>query len=314
MSYLWQTKDVELGFLLGELHLGKVRFKALVLNNGFNPVGVPPVLELPPAIDVAVIWSHPDFSHLPLYSTFGSVFRYVPHRYDRCYVDLQQSISEYLKKFASKSRYTLLKKVRKFTALAGSHAEMREFRRPEEMKEFLAQARQISVKTYQERLLLHSGIPGHAGFEDEMRILAENDSVRAYTLCLQERPLAYLCCTATNGNLVYRFVGHDPQYGNVSPGVVLQYLALDRLFEERRFKMLDFTEGTNQHKQFFSTGSMACADVYYFRNTASNRAIVMLHALLRQTTRTTAALLEVLGLRPQLKKFLRQAACSRNPG
>jgi CelD/BcsL family acetyltransferase involved in cellulose biosynthesis len=313
VNYRWQEKDVELGFLLGELHLGKVRFKGLVLNNGFNPFGIPPVLELPPSIEVAVVWSHPDSTHLPVYTAFGSVFRYVPHRYERCYVDLQQSCSDYLKKFASKSRYTLLKKVRKFTALAGGQVEMREFRRPEEMREFLAQARQISAKTYQERLLLHSGIPGHTGFADEMRVLAESDLVRAYTLCLQEHPLAYLCCTATNGHLVYRFVGHDPQYGQVSPGVVLQYLALGRLFEERQFTMLDFTEGSNQHKQFFSTGSMACADVYYFRNTVANRAIVMLHALLRQTTRTTAALLETLGIRPQLKKFLRQAACSRNP-
>jgi Acetyltransferase (GNAT) domain len=313
VSYRWQEKDVELGFLLGELHLGKVRFKGMVLNNGFNPFGIPPVLELPPAIEVAVVWSHPDYANLPLYTAFGPVFRYVPHRYERCYVDLQQSSSDYLKKFCSKSRYTLLKKVRKFTALSGGNVDLREFRRPEEMKEFLALARQISAKTYQERLLLHAGIPGDTGFTDEMHRLAESGSVRAYTLCLQAHPLAYLYCTALNGNLVYRFVGHDPEYSHVSPGVVLQYLALCRLFEEQRFTMLDFTEGSNQHKQFFSTGSMACADIYYFRNTAANRAIVMLHALLRQTTRTIAALLEALGIRPQLKKFLRQAACSRNP-
>ncbi len=261
MNDCWQEKDVQLPFLLGELHLGALHLRGMVVNHGLHPRYGLKVPELPPAVEVAVIRSHPLSCAFPDYVGSAAAFRYVPDRYHRCYVNLQQTLADYLKKFTSKSRYTLLKKVRRLTTASGGAIVMREFTRPQQMDEFLSLAREISTKTYQERLL-HAGIPDDPAFVAEMGSLAARDAVRAYTLFLHDHPVAYMYCAAVEASdLMYRFVGHDPEYGRFSPGVVLQYLALERLFQEQRFAFLDFAEGTGMHKVFFSTGSMACADV-----------------------------------------------------
>ncbi len=272
MSNCWQEKSVQLRFLLGELRLGAVNLRGVVLNHGLHPRPEFFVPDLPPSVDVAVIRSHPLLLTVPQYSGVTAAFRYIPDRYYRCYVDLRQTLPDYLKKFSSKSRYTLRRKVRRFTALSNCRSDVRVFARPDEMEEFHVLARQISAKTYQERLL-HAGIPDDPTFVAEMRSLAERDAVRAYTLFLHDHPVAYMYCAAMGENdLMYRFVGHDPEYGHLSPGVVLQYFALENLFAEQRFDCLDFGEGTGMHKQFFSTGSLACADVLLFsRHGAASR-------------------------------------------
>lgn len=310
MSDSWQEKRVQLRFLLGELRLGALQLRGWVLSHGLHPANGLTVPDLPPSVDVALIRSHPLSRPVPEYQGHPAAFRYIPERYKRCYVDLRQTMPEYLRKFSSKSRYTLLKKVKRFAALSGGKSVMREFRRPGEMTEFHAQARQISAKTYQERLLL-AGIPDDPTFVAEMSSLAEGDAVRAYTLFLHDRPIAYMYCAAMEeGDLIYRFVGHDPEYSQASPGVVLQYLALERLFVEQRFARLDFGEGTGMHKEFFSTGSQACANVYYFRDTTRHRALVALHALLRHVSRAAVALFETVGMKPGLKKLLREGPAS----
>ena len=310
MSNCWQEKSVQLRFLLGELRLGAVNLRGLVLNHGLHPRPELSVPDLPRSVNVAVIRSHPLPRAVPEYSGSTAAFRYIPDRYYRCYVDLRQTLPDYLKKFSSKSRYTLRKKVRRFTSLSNGRSDVRAFSRPDEMEEFHVLARQISAKTYQERLL-RAGIPDDPTFVTEMRSLAERDAVRAYTLFLDDCPVAYMYCAAMEENdLIYRFVGHDPEYGHLSPGVVLQYFALESLFAEQRFDSLDFGEGTGMHKQFFSTGSLACANVYYFRDTARYRALMALHALLRFTSRTAAAVFEAVGIKHKLKRLLREGPSS----
>lgn len=313
MNDSWQERDVQLPLLLGELRLGALHLRGLVVNHGLHPRLDLEVPELPPSAEVAVIRSHPLSSVFPEYAGPTPAFRYVPDRYHRCYVNLQQTLADYLKKFTSKSRYTLLKKVRRFHAASGGRIVMQEFTRPDEMDRFLSLARQISAKTYQERLL-HAGIPDGPTFVEEMLTLAARGAVRAYTLFLHDHPVAYMYCAAMEaGDLMYRFVGHDPDYGRLSPGVVLQYLALERLFAEQRFAFLDFAEGTGMHKVFFSTGSLACADVYYFRDTLRYRTLVGLHAALRYTSRTASAFSEVLGIKRELKRFLREGTAAIVP-
>lgn len=310
VSNCWQEKTVQLNFLWGELRLGTLRLRGLVLTHGLHPQDVVSVPELPASVDVAVIRSHYLSGSFPQYSSTAGAFRYIPDRYYRYYVDLRQTLPHYLAKFSSKSRYTLLKKVRRFKKLSDGKIDVREFSRPGQIDEFHALACQISAKTYQERLLA-AGMPDDPGFVAEMRRMSEAGAVRAYVLFLQGRPIAYMYCAAMEGNdLMYRFVGYDPEHSHISPGVVLHYLALERLFAEQRFDSLDFGEGSGTHKQFFSTGSLACADLYYFRDTARHRAIAALHAMLRLSSRTVAGLLQALGLKPRLKKLLREGTTS----
>jgi CelD/BcsL family acetyltransferase involved in cellulose biosynthesis len=174
------------------------------------------------------------------------------------------------------------------------------YRTPQELLEFHPLARTVSVKTYQERLL-KSGLPDTPEFKAEMRDLASRDSVRAFLLFVEEKPIAYLCCPAEGSVLFYGRLGYDTNYSKYSPGSVLQYLAFEELFREKRFGIFDFTEGEGQQKHLFCTHEVECADLYVLACRPANVALVLLHAALGLFSRTALFFAERVGVKRKIK-------------
>ena len=308
--YSWRTAPFELTYWLGEIALFRKRFRGLALHEHYLELGDDPDVPAPPVerfgneVDVIVTRSHPLASPIPTYSVRDGVLRYVLARYTRFHTDLTGDFEGYLGKFSGKTRSTLRRKVRKFLEL-GEGCGMREFKRPEEMEEFVGHARRISVLTYQEKFF-DAGIPADAQFLDEVKSLAAADSVRAYLLLLRGEPVAYLCCPASKGVLSYLYLGYDPTHAELSPGTVLQFLAFESLFAERRYSIFDFTEGQGEHKRFFGTHETPCADICYFPANLRTRFWVGLHRAFDAFSVRAARVLERLGLKARLKRFLRR--------
>jgi CelD/BcsL family acetyltransferase involved in cellulose biosynthesis len=138
--------------------------------------------------------------------------------------------------------------------------------------------------------------------------LAGRDAVRGYLLFMQGRPISYLCCPSQGEALLYEYVGYDPDFADHSPGVVLLHLALEQMFEERRFAMFDFTEGEGPQKELFANRSQLCADLYFFRRSARNLSALYLHHGLASLSRRITAMLDNLGIKERLKKLIRSKA------
>lgn len=233
--------------------------------------------------------------------------RYVVSRYRRHYVDLRTPLEDYLAKFSPRSRSTLGRKVRRYAQACGGELHCRAYREAAEMAEFHARARAVSALTYQERLL-DAGLPEGEGFVAELEALARDDRVRAWVLGDGERPVAYLCCIGEGPDLEYRYLGYDPARARWSPGTVLHRLAIEELLGDGRFERLDFTEGEGEHKRFFATGSVDCANVYLLRAGAANALRVLVHAGATRGTAGAAAALERLGIKARLRRWLRHRA------
>jgi len=234
--------------------------------------------------------------------------QYVPAQYQRFYIAMQSSFEEYLRKFSSKSRNTLRRKVRKFAESSGGHADWREYRTTEDMQQFYRVALQVSALTYQDRLL-KAGLPKGEDFQREVLGLASRGLARGYLLYYRGRAIAYMLCTLTNtGVSLYRYVGYDPEFRSWSPGIVLFYLVFEKLFSQRDFRIFDFTEGEGDQKRFFATESVRCADVYHFRRSARILFLVVLHSGLDVLSRAIVRVLDRLKLRTWAKKFLRSHA------
>jgi CelD/BcsL family acetyltransferase involved in cellulose biosynthesis len=186
---------------------------------------------------------------------------HVRQRYTRFWIDLQAGEDAWRAGLSSNARAQIKRKAKRL----GAHTVER-FRTPDEIATFHAAARQVSARTYQERLL-GSGLPAEA---QSLVRLAAADRVRAWLLRGADEPIAYLCCTADGDTLRYDHVGHDPAHGDLSPGAVLQAAALADLFADR-FARFDFTEGEGQHKRQLATGGVACVDLLLLRPTAANR-------------------------------------------
>ncbi|MHC4942999.1 MAG: GNAT family N-acetyltransferase [Planctomycetota bacterium] len=310
MSGDWKIQQVPLYFRIGELTLLRCRFTLMVCTRSFNELreegttpGKPDV-DLPKGAAGYLYRSLPIKERLPRLRFLKGFIAYAPSQYERYFADLSLGAEEYLKTFSSKSRSTLKRKVRKFAEHCGGEMRWKEYATPDELKGFYPLARSISIKTYQERLL-DSGLPSGDEFMQRMVELAGCNEVKGFILFHEDKPIAYLYTPIHDGVARYEYVGFDPEYSRWSPGVVLQWLVLEKFFVDPGISLFDFLEGETQHKSFFATGSLACADVFLMKMGVRNFLLVMGHLFLDRLSFGVGALLERLGLKSRIRKMIR---------
>jgi CelD/BcsL family acetyltransferase involved in cellulose biosynthesis len=264
--------------------------------------------SVPESVQGVAIKSQPVSSELPRLTRLPGAIRYVPAQYRRFYVELGQSFEEYVQKFSSQSRSKRRREMRRFAEGSGGTLDLRLYRTPEELQEFLRVARDLSQKTFQERLL-DAGLPSGDDFQRRLLEKGAVGKVRAFILFHSGKPAAYLLFEILDPGIVLSlYTGYDPALRALSPGTVLYYLTIEKLFAESGLRMLDFTEGEGTHKQYFSTASRQCADIYFLKPSLRVRAAVRVHAALDSLSRAIVKLLDRLGLKAQIKKLIRARA------
>jgi CelD/BcsL family acetyltransferase involved in cellulose biosynthesis len=269
--------------------------------------------DVPDDCQIAVVRSQPLAGDIPVVSSDGGWIRYLRARYPRRYIDMKGTFKDYLATFSSKSRSTLTRKVRKFGEASGGALDVRVYSTPEQIAEFHRLAREVSKKTYQEKFYA-AGLPDGAEYVKELRARAARDAVRGFLLFQGGNAVAYLLCPVEEGRLLYDHLGHDPAVQQLSPGTVLQYAALEKLYEEGRFRIYDFTEGDAPHKEFFATDHRECGDVWFLRRTLRNRIAVSLHRGLDRFSARIRKLLERIGIKAWLKRLTRRAKKPKSEG
>lgn len=227
--------------------------------------------------------------------------------YPRHLVDLTTGYEAYLASFSAKTRSTFRRKMRKFEDLSGGAIDWREFRTPGEIDAFFPLAREVSAKSYQERLM-DAGLPDTDDFRGKARALAEAGAIRAYILFLGGRPVSYLYMPVERGAAIYAYLGYDPGCAQHSPGTVLQLLAMERLFADPGVTLLDFTDGAGHHKELFATRTELCADLLILRRGSRADRLSQARAGFLQIEKRLANALDRLGVRKRLKALLRRSA------
>ena len=269
-----------------------------------DELGYPPVGELKELSQGFVFRSLPIAEQLNTISRTKNYIRYVPLQYQHCYINLRLTFEDYKSKFSSKTRSTINRKIRKYYEYCGGSISWKTYKSTEEMREFFWHARDVSIKTYQEKLL-NVGIPDSEDFIRQAESLASKQRVRAYILFDGERPVSYLYCPVYEGVLIYAYVGYDPDYMRLSVGTVLQWLVLEQLFNEGRYQYFDFTEGQSEHKRLFATHQQFCANVFFMKKTFSNALLIYSHMLMEYFSKWLGVTMDRLGLKTKIKRFLR---------
>jgi CelD/BcsL family acetyltransferase involved in cellulose biosynthesis len=231
---------------------------------------------------------------------------YAPLQYQHCYIDLSTSFDDYQRKFSSKTRSTIKRKINKYADHCGGKLSWRTYRKPQEIREFHRLARAVSRLTYQERLL-DAGIPDSREFVGQAESLAAADQVRAYVLFDGDRPVSYLYCPVQDQILIYAYLGYDPEYMRLSVGTILQWLALEALFNEHQFRFFDFTEGQSEHKRLFATHQCDCANVFLLKPSTRAKAIVRSQEMMNRISARVGSGLDRLGARAKVRRILRFA-------
>lgn len=225
------------------------------------------------------------------------------HRFGRRYIRMNGSFEDYLAGLSRKTRSTLRRKRRRFTDAGGGTFDFREYRGVEAVEEFIRLALPLSNRTYQARLL-KKGLPGDAASRQGILALAAEDRVRAFMLFLHGAPAAYLYLPVSGRTLIYHRLGYEPRLAALSPGTVLQFAALERLFAEGTFAYFDFTDGGGQHKEVYATGSIPCESLVLLKPSLANRARLAAHENFSRTVRGTKALARGLRVEPMLRNLI----------
>ena len=271
-----------------------------------QPMAIPslPAVPLEPGSQGFSIRAMPLAPGQPVFRRLGDFVCYVPLQYQHCYIDLGQSFDDYRAKFSSKTRSTIARKVKRWAEHCGGAVDWKVFRSAAEMDEFFALARAVSATTYQERLL-DAGLPDGPEYLAEMKRLAVLDRARGFILFDDKRPVSYLYCPINDGVLIYAYLGYDPTYLKLSVGTVLQWLALERIFAERRFRFFDFTEGQSDHKRLFATHTVSCANLFFVRRRVGNLLLLYAHDRFSYFSGWLGAALDHWGLKTRIRRLLR---------
>jgi CelD/BcsL family acetyltransferase involved in cellulose biosynthesis len=310
----WEPTDSTLKFQLGEWILTRRPIRALSCRTHFMSIPVayplvpPEEALLGSGREVAVVTSCPVDSDLPSLKLYPRHIRYVSSRYRHYLVETKGTFDDYLAGFKSKTRSGLKRKVNKFHREFPGEGVFREYRQPEEMAEFLNEARKISARTFQERLL-GRGLPEGERFLDELKEQAGRDQLRGYILFAGDDPVSFILAPVIDEQIaLYDYVGFDPAFGHLSPGTVLQYHVVESLFAEENLTAYDLCTGEGEHKRLFATRQIDCADIYFFRKTFRFLVMTASHLALSRISSSLVKLLSVLGLKRRLKKFFRAKA------
>ena len=309
----WENVSVSLAYRLGERQVFARKLHGIANREHFTLQK--PYSSLPDPYAEAGVRS--DFYFYPAYPVSfeperiahtGNLVAYTPYTFKNYFIDMLAvgSFDSYLQTFSSKSRSTLLRKVRKFKDAAGGAIDFRVYVQPSEIAEFLNLARPLSDTTYQARLL-DAGLPNTAEFTAQAMHAAEAGRVRAFLLFLKQEPVAYVFCFCDAGIVTYDYVGFAATAKTLSPGTVLQYLMLQFLFDDRDCRIFDFTEGEGAQKQFFGSDFRVCAKTYFLSRSWRNVWLVRLHHGLNRFVESAGELLERAGLKNRIRKLLRGA-------
>src|SRR5579863_9641071 len=307
----WASKpEIQvLQFTFGGRELAGISVRTLSVTTPFIRLGtnleatLPSWECLPKDIYAAVVPAQP-IETLPAQLSFlPESLRYVVSCSDRYLVDLQGSFPAYMQKFSSKSRSELRRTVRKFAEYSGGQIRWREFKSPTEMIEFHGLAVEVSSRSWK----VKSGGPGFPRSPEFGKRLAErarDELVRGYMLFHSDRPVTYIHYRVEEDRLVGVHVAYDDEYGWWSPGNVLFLSVVEKLFEEQRYRYVDFGDGVLSYKQFFATNQVRCARIFYFRRTLRNLAIVGAHCALNRTSVGIGKAMGTLGLKKRIKRLM----------
>lgn len=307
----WQPQSVALSLQLSDFTLARLPLRVQVRQAAHQPDEVappgppqPPAMQPAPGVDGFLVRAMPvDASVAPL-QRCSEWITYVADPYQHFTVDLRLGFDAYKGRFSSKSRSTITRKVAKFARYCGGSLKWKRYTSASELLEFHRQARVVSARTYQERLL-DAGLPDSPEFLARMQAAAAQDRVRAFLLFDGDRPVSYLYCPIEGDTVIYAYVGYAPEYVKHSVGTVLFWLAIESMFSESRYTCFDFTEGETDHKRHFATHGCLSANVYFLRPSRKLLLAVQAHHRFSRWAGALRSWLERRGWKVGIRRFMR---------
>lgn len=289
-------------FSFGLYQLAKANFDLTIVDLGQTAISGEDIdLRSLPYERALFLKSAPERLALDSANIVKSMLVYRFYHYDRSWVATEGSFESYLGSFSKTSRKGVMRRTKKLTDLSGGRLDIRRYDRPDLMEAFYADARAVSAKTFQERLM-DDGLPANEPFFETMMRMALNSQCYGTILYLEDLPISYLYCERRSPGWMAAYGGFDPAHACLSPGTVHLLSVLEESFNDQDTAFFDFGPGQSDYKQFFSTHDVPCSDILVLDKTWKNRLVIETHRALGSLTERSISLAGSL----RLKEWLRQ--------
>lgn len=215
-------------------------------------------------------------------------------------IELPETHDKYWKKFNSKTRSTLRRKLKQF-----GDCRLELINKPFQLPGFLENAQEISKRSWQSDLL---GLRiQNDEFETQVfTFLATQNALRAYLLWQDDTPVSFCIGTQHNEVFNYEEVGYDRDYSKKSPGQVLVIKMLEEMYEHDQPAVFDFGGGDAEYKRQFGTRISESGHVWLLRPGMRSKMIVGYLSGRRALSQTVRGTLAKFGLLDRVRKLSRR--------
>jgi hypothetical protein len=308
------THEIQIPFFFGEKTLFRLNYTGFRCHVDIFSTPVmdrprPPFEELKDSgYRIALTLSQPVSRRMPKLAFRKGYICYAIKHYRRFYIDTTVPFETYLERYRGKTLSTLRRKVKKVQQSCSRGESLRIFRTPEEIREFVEIAREISRKTFQYKLL-NQGLQDADAYISDYLKKAEEDRIVGLILYAEDKAVAYnLCPIYGDGAMIYYYTGFDTEYGQYSPGTALQYLTIETAFELDHVKYYDFCAGEGKHKLLYTDSYQLCADMAYFPLSPGYLFVVLAKVVYDGLLETVKYPFRKLGLGEKIRKMIRRKA------
>jgi hypothetical protein len=229
-------------------------------------------------------------------------------------IDMPGDWESYERGLGTRSRKSLRYSRKKLVEQLDGGLTVRCFTRPVDVARFLADAAQVSRKTYQWNLL-GLGLRDQAALGERLGFAAEQGWMRCYVLYCRDAPAAFMLGIRHADTYHYLDVGYDPDWAKWSVGSVLQVEVMRDLFAlpepPRRF---DFSTGYGAHKARFANRSQREVNHVLLPRGLGSRALLVGYRATAALSVRLGRLLERYDLKAKLKKLVRGRAARHATG
>jgi hypothetical protein len=153
------------------------------------------------------------------------------------------TLEECLRSRSPKSIRRLREKERALCRFLQRDLEVVEMRKEVELLPHQRKIEALMNSTWQAREL------GHLLYANDLANVARRHWLRSFLLLSGENALAFVCGYQGMGVFVYEQVGYDQQWSKFSPGTILLYRLLEKLYQNDTPACLDFGEGEAEYKR-----------------------------------------------------------------
>lgn len=231
------------------------------------------------------------------------VFKPAPFQ-QRHKIELPETLEDYWKTFAGKTRSTLRRKVKQF-----GECRLERISKPFQITDFLENAQRISKRSWQTDLL---GLRVHND-EFELQLftfLATQGSLRAYLLWQGDVPVSFCIGNQHNGVFHYEEVGYDRDYSKKSPGQILVIKMIEEMYSHEPPQVFDFGGGHAEYKRQFGTRISESGHIWLLRPGLRSRLIVGYLNGRRMMSQAMRSALARTGLLERVRRWTRRGLSS----